>query len=54
MKVDKQIFFNLNMHQLEAEKLLMLFEDIGSSNIPDWAKKLADKYIDELKRAGVE
>ena len=54
MKVDKQIFFNLNMHQLEAEKLLMLFEDISSGDMPDWVKKLAGKYIDELKRAGVE
>ena len=54
MKADKQILFNLSMHQLEAEKLLMLVDAVESSDMPDWAKKIADEVAHELKKAGVK
>lgn len=54
MKADKQIFFNLNMSQKEAEKLLMLVDAVESSDMPDWAKRIADNVARELKQAGVK
>ncbi len=54
MKVEQQVFINIHMHMIEAEKLLMLLEEVDTSNLPVWAKDKANDIISELKSAGVE
>lgn len=54
MKVSKQIYFTLELHEIEADKVMMLLEAIPSSDLPDWAKKTAERVEKELASAGVK
>lgn len=53
MEVEKHEFIYMKMHMLEAEKLKMILEEIGYSEMPDWAKKKATEFLKGLVDKGV-
>lgn len=54
MEVEKHEFIHIKMHMLEAERIKMLLDDIGSSDMQDWAKKLAATFAQDLSNKGVK
>ena len=53
MEIEKQEYINIKMHKMEAEKFVMLLEEInnGNSNLPDWAKAQAVEHVRRLTKA---
>jgi hypothetical protein len=55
MEVEKQEYIHIKMHKNEAEKLVLLLEQIDStmSNLPNWAKAQSIEIIRKIKSVGL-
>lgn len=55
MEVEKHEFIFLKMRRDEAEKLILLLEQIDNSlsNMPDWAKSKSVELIRTIKAIGL-
>ena len=53
MEIEKQEYIHIKMHISEAEKFVMLLEEINSSHsgMPDWAKAQSIEHVRQLTKA---